>query len=67
MLVSLGKYFAGIVPVGTALSVVIGILAGDMLATSIYNYNETKKDKQTPIYKYNEAKDGGWDSHLIPL
>ncbi len=67
MLVGLGKYLAGIVPVGTALSVVIGILAGDMLATSIYNYNETTKDKQTPIYKYNEAKDGGWDAHLIPL
>ncbi|MBR3627804.1 MAG: hypothetical protein IKN42_03025 [Elusimicrobia bacterium] len=24
-------------------------------------------NKETPIYKYNEAELGGWDSHLVPL
>ncbi len=25
------------------------------------------KNKNTPIYKYNEAELGGWDAHLVPL
>ena len=24
-------------------------------------------NKETPIYKYNEAEFGGWDTHLVPL
>lgn len=39
----------------------------DMLATSALNYANTKDDKNTPIYKYDKAKNGGWDAHLVPL
>jgi len=39
----------------------------DMLATSAINYVNAKDDKNTPIYKYNKAKNGGWDAHLVPL
>ena len=24
-------------------------------------------NKETPIYKYNEAELGGWEAHLVPL
>ena len=44
------------------------------IAYALYYAEETTRklvmeplNKETPIYKYNEAELGGWDSHLVPL
>ncbi|MCR4663461.1 MAG: hypothetical protein K5622_06225 [Endomicrobiaceae bacterium] len=43
-------------------------------AYAVYYAGETARkivaeplNKETPIYKYNEAELGGWDAHLVPL
>ena len=42
-------------------------------AAAFYAEEATRKivteplNKETPIYKYNEAELGGWDAHLVPL
>ena len=67
MLIDLAKKVSMIKIIGDALALVIYGLEADMMATAIYNFYKAQNDKQTPIYKYNEAKYGGWDSHLVPL
>ncbi len=44
------------------------------VAYAVYYAEETARkmiseplNKETPIYKYNEAELGGWDAHLVPL
>ena len=67
MLIDLAKKVSMIKIIGDALALVICGLEADMMATAIYNFYKAKDDKQTPIYKYNQAEYGGWDSHLVPL
>jgi hypothetical protein len=39
----------------------------DMMATAYINFDNVKKDKNTPIHMYKNSKLGGWDSHLVPI
>lgn len=67
MLITLANEVSAIPLIGWAIAAVVYGLEADMMATAIYNFYKATDDKQTPIYKYNQAKDGGWDSHLVPL
>lgn len=65
MLILLAKEVSAIPVIGWVASAVIAGLEIDMLVTSGNNFYQAQNNKQTPIYKYNEAELGGWDSHLI--
>ncbi len=67
MLITLASELSGIPVIGWAAAALTAGLEVDMTATSAMNFYNAKKDKNTPIYTYKNAKLGGWDSHLIPL
>ena len=67
MLITLAQELAEIPIIGWAAAAVVVGLEADMIVTSGVNFYNSKKDKNTPIYKYTEAKLGGWDAHLVPL
>lgn len=67
MLITLAKKVLAIPLIGKALSAIISGLEADMMLTAGYNFYKAQSDKQTPMYKYNEAELGGWDAHLVPL
>ncbi|MBQ3834953.1 MAG: hypothetical protein II816_05515, partial [Elusimicrobia bacterium] len=67
MLITLASELSGIPIIGWAAAAVVVGLEADMVATSSVNFYNAKKDKNTPIYMYETAKLGGWDSHLVPL
>lgn len=67
MLITSAAELSEIPLVGWLCSSILLALNVDMLATSAINYVNAKDDKNTPIYKYNKAKNGGWDAHLVPL
>ena len=67
MLITLANEVSAIPLIGWAIATVVYGLEADMITVATYNFYQAQNDKQTPIYKYNKAKDGGWDSHLVPL
>lgn len=67
MLITLATELSGVPIIGWAAAAVIAGLEVDMVTTSSVNFYNAKKDKDTPIYNYQNAKLGGWDSHLVPL
>ncbi len=67
MLITLASELSGVPVIGWAAAAVVAGLEADMMATSSANFYNAKKDKNTPIYMYKNAKLGGWDSHLVPL
>lgn len=67
MLLVLAKEISSIPVIGWVAAAVVASLEADMLVTSGNNFYQAQNDKQTPIYKYNEAELGGWDSHLVPM
>mgnify|MGYP006872980194 CR=1 FL=1 len=67
MLITLASELSGIPLIGWAAAAVVVGLEADMMATSGVNFYNAKKEKNTPIYTYKNAKLGGWDSHLVPL
>lgn len=67
MLILLSKEVSAIPVIGWVAATVITGLEIDLLITSANNFYKAQNDKQTPIYKYNEAEIGGWDAHLVPL
>lgn len=67
MLITAAAELVEIPLAGWAAALVLGLINADMLATSVINFDNARKDANTPIYKYNKAKSGGWDAHLVPL
>ena len=66
--------FYSIIEAVSYIPVVGQVCAGiGVAAAAFYAEEATRKiiteplNKDTPIYKYNEAELGGWDAHLVPL
>lgn len=68
------KVFYDIAEATSKIPVVGQIAAAVEIAYGLYYLEQViekiitqPKNKNTPIYKYNEAELGGWDAHLVPL
>ena len=68
------KTFYDIIEASASIPVLGEILATAEVVYGLYYLEQLTekiitqpKNKNTPIYKYNEAEFGGWDAHLVPL
>lgn len=53
--------------VGPILGGTVLIAGGVYAGISVEKIVTEPLNKNTPVYKYNEAEFGGWDSHLVPV
>ena len=68
------KTFYDIIEASASIPVLGEILATAEIIYGLYYLEQLTeklitqpKNKNTPIYRYNEAELGGWDAHLVPL
>ena len=68
------KVFYDVVEASSMIPILGDILAAVEIAYGLYYVEQVAeklitqpRNKNTPIYKYNEAELGGWDAHLVPL
>ncbi len=68
------KTFYDIIEASASIPVLGEVLATAEIVYGLYYLEQLTeklitqpKNKNTPIYKYNEAEFGGWDAHLVPL